>query len=165
MRRLSRRHVLSVILWFAFSAASLLAADVVLVWDANTEPTLAGYKVYSGNASGAYGAPLVIGTQTTYTFTNVAPGTWYFAVKAYDTDGLESDYSNEVSVTINAPALSRCDINTDSSTNVLDLQALVNVILGTRTAAPGNDLNTDGRVDVIDLQVLNNVILGVRTCP
>lgn len=48
---------------------------------------------------------------------------------------------------------------------MLDLQVLIDVILGIRTAAAGNDLNSDGRVDVLDLQILCNVILATRSCP
>jgi len=82
---------------------------VTLAWDANTEPDLAGYKVYWGRSSRHYDnspvptvAPSANPTFTTPTLPN---GTWYFAVTAYNTAGLESDYSNEVSKTIaTAPA-------------------------------------------------------------
>jgi hypothetical protein len=154
--------VLCVLLPFA-AAANLAAADITLVWDPNSEPDLAGYKVYFGTASRTYGAPITLGKVTTYTVTGLTPGrTYYFAVTAYNTAGLESGYSNEVSATIPA---SKCDANADGSENVLDLQVIINVILGIRSAATGNDLNGDGRVDVLDLQILCNVILGTRSCP
>jgi hypothetical protein len=146
------------------SAAPALAADVTLAWDANTEPDLAGYKIYFGTASGVYGAPVTVGLQTTYTVTNLAPGTWFFAVTAINNSGLESGFSNEVSTTISGTPTSRCDINADSAVNVLDLQILINTILGINPGT-GGDLNGDARVDVLDLQILGNVILGVRSCP
>ena len=74
-----------------------------LSWDANSEPDLEGYKVYLGTASGAYGAPIATLTMdvTSYTVTGLATGTTYFfAVTAYDSEGAESSYSNEVSKTI-----------------------------------------------------------------
>jgi hypothetical protein len=135
-----------------------------LIWDANTETDLAGYKVYYGTTTRTYGAPIPLGKVTTYTFTGLPPGTYYFAVTAVNNATLESGYSNEVSTTI-APTTSKCDSNNDGSVNVLDLQILVNVILGVQGPAANNDLNADGRVDVLDLQILANVILGVRTCP
>jgi hypothetical protein len=68
-------------------------------------------------------------------------------------------------VSITQEAASGCDMNRDGTANVLDLQLLVNVILGT-TSCPGNcDINGDRSVNVIDLQTLNNVVLGVRSCP
>jgi hypothetical protein len=147
-------------------AAPALAGDVTLAWDANSEPDLAGYKVYYGTASGIYGTPIVIAAQTTYTITGLAPGTYYFAVTAYNTAGLESSFSNEVFATIGGvPSTSNCDINGDSSVNVLDVQAMVNTILGIRGSSSSLDLNGDGRIDVLDLQLLSNVVLGIRSCP
>jgi hypothetical protein len=96
--------------------------------------------------------------------TGLSAGTWYFAVTAYDIDGNESDFSNEVSTTINTSGPT-CNINGDASVNALDLQALANVILGLSPTSSIYDLNNDGKVDVLDLQILNNVILGVRSCP
>ena len=70
--------------------------SVSLSWDANTEPDLAGYKLYYGGASGNYTASVDVGDVTTYVFTRQAMTPYYFAVTAYNSDGRESDYSNEV---------------------------------------------------------------------
>lgn len=88
-----------------FSAASAQAATVTLAWDPSTS-AVAGYRVYYGQASGAYTATtpiapeLVTGTQ--HTTPDLPAGTYYFAVKAFDSAGNESPYSNEVSTTIGA---------------------------------------------------------------
>jgi hypothetical protein len=140
------------------------AADVSLAWDPSTSANISGYKVYVGNVSRTYNAPITLANQTTYTVTGLSAGTWYFAVTAYDIDGNESDFSNEVSTTINTSGPT-CNINGDASVNALDLQALANVILGLSPTSSIYDLNNDGKVDVLDLQILNNVILGVRSCP
>ena len=76
------------------------AADVTLAWDAITQPELAGYKVYVGTSSRNYGAGTNVGIVTQYTVTGLGPGTYYFAVTAYDATGRETGYSNEVSETI-----------------------------------------------------------------
>jgi fibronectin type 3 domain-containing protein len=72
-------------------------AQVVLAWDPNTEATLAGYKVYVGTASGVYSRTINVGNVTTSTVINLTPGSvYYFVVTAYDVNGLESGWSNEV---------------------------------------------------------------------
>jgi hypothetical protein len=144
------------------SAAKLSAADVSLAWDASTSANISGYKVYVGTASGTYGTSFTIGNQTTYTVTGLAAGTYYFAVKAFNTSGTESAYSNEVSKTIAATIT--CDLNGDGGVNAIDLQRMVNIILGLASSSSSYDLNSDSRVDVLDLQILNNVILGLRSC-
>jgi len=57
-----------------------------------------------------------------------------------------------------------CDINADGSVNALDLQVLINAILGAMSSS-SYDVNQDGSVNVLDLQTLTNVILGTLTCP
>ncbi|HEY5593629.1 MAG TPA: fibronectin type III domain-containing protein, partial [Nitrospiria bacterium] len=74
----------------------VFAGDAVLSWDPNSEPDLAGYKVYYGTAPGSYGTPIDVGNQTAYTVMGLGYGTYYFAVKAYDATGNQSGYSNEV---------------------------------------------------------------------
>ena len=147
-----------------FAAMQLTAGDVTLAWDPNDESDLAGYKVYYGKVPGVYGAPISLGTQTTYTVTGLTPGTYYFAVTAYNTAGLESGFSNEVSTTV--AASSRCDLNLDGAVNIMDLQALINAILGIKPLPEGasGDMNSDGVVNVLDLQALVSVILGIAVC-
>jgi hypothetical protein len=70
---------------------------VTLEWDPNPEKSVTGYKLYYGNASGKYLPPIDVGPVTTYTVNNLnLKKKWFFAVKAYDADGNQSDYSNEV---------------------------------------------------------------------
>jgi hypothetical protein len=159
---MGKRVLLGVLALLA--AMPLTAGDVTLAWDPNVESDLAGYKVYYGKAPGVYGAPISLGTQTTYTVTGLAPGTYYFVVTAYNTSGLESGFSNEVSTTV--PALSRCDLNLDGAVNIMDLQALINAILGIKPLPVGasGDMNSDGVINVLDLQALVSVILGIAVC-
>jgi hypothetical protein len=82
------------------------AADILLAWEPSVSPRIAGYKVYIGKASRTYWTPVTIGNQTAYTVTGLGPGTYYFAVTAFDVDKNESDYSNEVSQVIADPAFS-----------------------------------------------------------
>lgn len=69
---------------------------------------LAGYRVYLSTTSGSYTsgpvatvtAPASGGGTASATVNNLAPGTYYFVVRAYDSSGNESVYSNEASKTI-----------------------------------------------------------------
>lgn len=162
--RYRMQKALPALLFLLWGLGSAAAADVSLAWDPSISPNIAGYKVYVGASSRNYNAPITIGNQTAYTVTGLTNGTYYFAVTAFDVDGNESDYSNEVSTTIGASSTT-CDINSDSSVNVLDMQSLANVILGINPSSSSFDLNRDARVDVLDLQILNNVVLGLRSCP
>ena len=69
--------------------------SVTLAWDRNSEPDIAGYNVYYGNISGEY---MRIETVTDPTAIIGVKGsrTFYFAVTAYNTNGMESGFSEEV---------------------------------------------------------------------
>ena len=70
-----------------------------IAWDANTEPDVAGYKVYVGRSSTVYdqlGSPINVGNVTSYDLTFPTGGAWYVAVTAYDSSGNESGPSTEV---------------------------------------------------------------------
>jgi len=155
-------YTLPALLLLLCCAAPALATDVPLAWDASTSPNIAGYKVYYGNGSHTYGTPITIGNLTTYTVTGLSNGTYYFSVTAFDTDGNESDFSNEVSQVIGSSS-NRCDINSDSSVNVIDLQLLINAILA-MSSGSSYDANGDGSVNAIDLQYLYNAILTGGSC-
>ena len=74
------------------------AMDITLAWDPNTEPDLAGYRIYYGTSSRNYISSIDVGNVTRYTIANLDPRfTYYFAVTAYDIYNNESDFSNEVS--------------------------------------------------------------------
>ncbi|MDF0673410.1 MAG: fibronectin type III domain-containing protein [Nitrospira sp.] len=79
------------------------SGTATLSWDASAGPDLEGYKIYQATASGGYGAPIATVTMdfTSYTVTSLeASTTHFFAVTAYNSDGAESSFSNEVSKTI-----------------------------------------------------------------
>lgn len=89
-------------------ASTAIAATVNFRWAANTEPDLAGYRLYratksGGYIKGAYVAQIPCGPNDescTQAADQVGIGTFFWTVTAYDEEGLESDYSIELSKTI-----------------------------------------------------------------
>ncbi len=85
---------------------------VVLMWDSNTEPDISGYRMYRSETQGT-GYVVVSGGQLiphtgdgteSWTDETVQYGkTYYWVVTALNTSGLESGYSNEVSLFIANP--------------------------------------------------------------
>lgn len=75
-------------------------------WNANTEPDLAGYKVYFGPRSGVYtgsGSPTDVGNVVTYLLTISVAGQCFIAVTAYNTTAQESGFSNEIVMDVYTP--------------------------------------------------------------
>ena len=71
-----------------------------LAWNANTETNIAGYRLLYGTSSGNYTTTVDVGNTTTATPSNLTNGQAYYAVvTAYNTSGLQSLPSNEVSFT------------------------------------------------------------------
>ena len=100
--------VLSFILVFTCFVGVAYSAQITLAWDGSMEPDLGGYKVYYGTASRDYDYSLNVGNWTSCTIASLQQGeTYYFAVTAYNTEGSESGYSNEVSITIGTTPLPR----------------------------------------------------------
>ncbi len=110
-----RREVLILIVLIAGSSIGLLSkvacsAEISLTWDANTEADLAGYRIHYGTASRSYFHSVDIGNVTSCAVSNLSAGqTYYFAATAYDTEGFESEFSEEISCTIKAPILDTDD--------------------------------------------------------
>jgi hypothetical protein len=80
----------------AASDAATLSAE----WNPNSEPDLAGYVLSYGSSSGHYTTTIDVGNRTTYSLSLDAGQTYYFAVQAYNADGVISPYSSEVAYAI-----------------------------------------------------------------
>ena len=84
---------------FFFTRNASGSTQVTLEWDPNSEPDLAGYRVFSRmeGQSYDYANSSWEGTETTCTIYNLDDTkTYYFVARAFDTEGLESGDSNEV---------------------------------------------------------------------
>jgi hypothetical protein len=99
------KRLTTLALWKSlFGIASLLigslsaaqAAKVTLGWDA--QPAVDGYRVHYGTVSGNYTQTSDVGKSTAATILNLAAGqTYYFVVTAYNSAGMESQVSDEIS--------------------------------------------------------------------
>ena len=87
---------------------------VNLAWDASSDPNIAGYKLRYGTTSGNPSQTIDVGKTTTATVSNLNDGTtYYFTVTSYNTAGVESQPSNEISYTTRA----RCSHDVLTVTN------------------------------------------------
>jgi hypothetical protein len=92
------------------AAAGLAAAPTAgtaqvygVAWDSSADTNVTGYAVYYGTNSGSYDFRLDVGTNTMTTLPDLSPWvTYYFAVTAYNSAGVESAPSGEISLTMPA---------------------------------------------------------------
>jgi hypothetical protein len=82
----------------------------LLSWTPPTENTdnsaltdLAGYKIYYGTSTGSYNDTITISNPglTSYLVEDLAASDWYFVMTSFNSSGIESSYSIEVTKTIN----------------------------------------------------------------
>ena len=79
-----------------FISSTSWAASVNFGWDA--ENGVAGYVIYYGTTSGDYTNEIDTGTNAVATINSLQPGlTYYFAIASFDTNGVESPLSAEIS--------------------------------------------------------------------
>jgi Fibronectin type III domain len=83
--------------------------SVTLLWDSNpSSDEVAGYRVYFGTESRNYSGSVTVGNATSGTVPGLVNGVaYFFAVTAYDADGLESGFSAEVSFVPVVPVVPR----------------------------------------------------------
>jgi hypothetical protein len=89
--------------------ASPATGSANLSWTAPTENTngtpltdLAGYHIYYGTSPGTWTSTITIlsATETSYVVSGLASGTYYFAIVAFNSEGIDSADSNVGSKTI-----------------------------------------------------------------
>jgi FG-GAP-like repeat len=177
--------VAGLLAWLNCSSPS---AAATLVWDASPEPTVAGYLVHYGTASGVYTSTIDARNTLTATIPDPPVGVTYFAVvTAYDDSSMQSPPSNEVTFTgvIAQTPVDRsdwslagtADFNKDSARDTIwqNLRTGERAILETGSGGGGiwrdlgvipiewriagvGDFNWDGNADI----VWQNTVTGQR---
>ncbi len=85
----------------ALSATIPPGQSVTLAWNQSTDPTVVGYNVYYGGASGTYTNMINAGDATNATISGLSSGnTYYFAATTYNSSGGQSLLSGAVSYTV-----------------------------------------------------------------
>jgi hypothetical protein len=94
----------SFVIGVLFAAAQICAfasGSATLTWLPSTDANVVGYNVYYGGTSGDYTNKISTANTTNTIVSGLVQGvTYYFAVTAYDSSGLESPFSNEASYAI-----------------------------------------------------------------
>lgn len=94
---------------FALTVSQMGGGTATLSWmppQQNTDGTpltnLAGYHIYYGTNASSLSKSVTLSSPgiSTYMVADLSPGTWYFAVRAYNTANVESALSTKVSKTI-----------------------------------------------------------------
>ena len=89
---------------FSVDVVQTALGSVTLSWDAPQQNEdgsplmdLSGYKIYYGDASRSYDNEVQIDGvgQTMHVIEDLVPGTYYFAATAFNSAGVESDFSGE----------------------------------------------------------------------
>jgi PKD repeat protein len=95
----TRLGIVGLVVLFLASIVPAVAGTISIQWDPVPDTDLAGYRVYYGTSPDTYDHSVDVGNVTVYTLGGLTDCvTWYVAVKAEDTEGLESvDCSNQVS--------------------------------------------------------------------
>ena len=95
---------------FTITVNQVSLGSVTLNWTAPTQNTdgsvltnLAGFKIYYGTSPDNYPNQITINNPgiTAYLVDNLSQNTWYFVSTAFDSSGMESDFSNVAIRTIN----------------------------------------------------------------
>ena len=107
-----------------FFAGSLQAQSVTLAWNPNPETNIAGYIVCYGTTPVVGCATSVnVGNTTTARVSGLTIGQrYYFKLKAYTTDGLESPLSDQVNWIVRVAPIVSGDFDGDSRVDMTVLR-------------------------------------------
>ena len=94
---------------FSVTVNSIGLGSATLTWQPPTQnedstplTDLAGYNIYWGTTPGSYSNSVTVNNPglTTFVVDNLAPGTYEFVATAFNTSGVESQFSNSASKTV-----------------------------------------------------------------
>jgi Fibronectin type III domain len=96
--------LLLIFILFTWSGICQAQSSIQIAWDPNPEPDIAGYYVYLGDKATDLTIHKIIRGSTTGTLTGLLPSTTYYvAVQAFNSAGLESGFSTVIPFTTRSP--------------------------------------------------------------
>ena len=97
---------------------------------------------------------------TSATFNNLPPGVYFMDLFYYKYGELTRITRSKYYTILGSYATG--DVNGDGTVDISDVNAIINIILGTAASSyKGNaDVNGDGSVDIADVNAIINIILG-----
>ncbi len=139
-----------------FTRAGELTGNANLSWNLNPETNIAGYRVLYGTASGKLNqSQPVYGNISTATVSGLETGkTYYFAVSAYNSAGLEGPPSDEVVFYVAVPTAPEISIERSPSVTLVPVQNntfLGEVKTGNTSAATEFVIRNTGTATLTDL--------------
>jgi hypothetical protein len=135
------------VLWAALLGIPSQSAALTLAWDQDPQGLVQGYRVHYGTTSGVYSTTVDTGDETIVQIADLLPNTtYYFVVTAYNSAGLESSPSNEVSFTTSDPL---ADNDNDGLPDVWESLHGLN---------PGDNSPANGALGDLDRDGVNNLI-------
>ena len=117
--------------------------NVTLAWNPSTDPTVVGYNIYYGGKSGNYTNTLSAGNATNMTVSGLVEGnTYYFAATTYNSSGVQSPFSNEVSYSVPTTANQPPTLNPINNLTINENAGLQTVNLYGITSGAANENQT-----------------------
>ena len=133
--------LLVALVFVTFDATVQATQSVTFGWTQSASPDVNGYHLYYGVGSGTYSNVVDVGNVTNATLSGLVDGTtYYFALTAYDTAGLESVYSQEISYTVPVSTNGPPSISLTAPTNGASFLAGGNINLAASVAANGHTI-------------------------
>lgn len=163
-----QKYLLTIVAFILLAFTSLAQkASVTLTWDPVPEAGVK-YRIYWGTASRSYTNLLDSGLAVTNTVTNLLDGqTYFFAVTAYSTNGLESDYSNEFPLTLGSRLPAPGGLGVRQNRDVAYFIEMRGKTNSNGTITPIGDVmiagDIDGSVSVTANVLTNGVVMNSRT--
>ena len=141
-----------------FTLSTYGSQGVSLAWAASTSTNVVGYHVYYGAAPGVYTNVFDAGNSTNATITGLAAGTtYYFAATAYDSSGVESDFSNQAYYSV--PGIYPTISAIPNQTVPLNTRAVVPFVVGDAAVA-ASDLTLSASSGNPTLAPVSKIIFG-----
>lgn len=141
-----------------------------------SQGTLAGTVISADKASAVTGASISVLTPVQVATKSDASGVFIvdalpqgtYSVRASAT-GFVSQTKNAnvgagvtaVAFTLEADATNAADINGDNTVNAVDVQLIINAVLGLNVGNVDGDVNNDGNTNAVDIQLVINAALGL----